>query len=43
MDGLQLTCEFKFNKKEKMEIVAAAVFAVLYCCPVYASFKMGGG
>lgn len=30
MDGLQLTCEF--NKKgKKMKIVAATVFAVLYC------------
>lgn len=46
MDGLQLTCEFTFNKKENF---AAAVFAVLYC-PQSVLFsasctggRMGGG
>lgn len=33
MDGLQLTCEFTFNKKEtkQKENFVAAVFEVLYC------------
>lgn len=39
MDGLQLTCEFTFNKKENF---AAAVFAVLYC-PQSVSASCTGG